>query len=120
MSIEEASDRSTAAERIPIHGAYDITTAHDYEWEGSIRWSNLRWWALGLAVVGFPVWLFVFSGIPLPVILLGAVAATIVVCKVWSWYTEVAERRASVQLKRSQARPDHRCVKCSSRERRGW
>lgn len=108
---EIAADRSTAAERVPVEGAYNITEVGDSAligwWEHGnrvIRWRNLRWWALGLAVVAFPVWLVLYAPGRIMVVVFIAAVGAFVTARAVAFWVRVADQWASVQVKRKQTR----------------
>ena len=105
------TDRSTAAERVPVRGAYNITEVGDSLkvgwWEHErrrIRWGNLRWWVLGVAGVGVPMWVILWAPVHWTVFLAIAAACAFVAVKVFAWYVDIAHKHAEMRLKRQQVR----------------
>ena len=111
MDDEIAADRSTAAERVPVRGAYNITDVGDSAkvgwWDdGPVRytWRSLKWLALGAVGMGVPLWAVLWSPIHWTVLLFIAAVCAYPAFRLFSWYIETADRWATMQLKRKQVR----------------
>ena len=110
-TAEVDTDRSTASERVPVRGAYNITEVGDslkVGWwdDAPVRytWRSLKW-IVGVAVaVGVPMWAVLWAPIHWTVLLVLAVAFAFVAAKAFTWYVDVAHKYAELRLKRQQVR----------------